>query len=83
MARTAPYKEDRHALQPATIERTRVHMPGTRAQIATRMGVEASTVRRIVAGMIKHGYAQAWGQEMQDNGFMVDVIRSTGREVIV
>lgn len=75
-----PHKEDRHNPLPETIERVRAYMPGTRNQIAERMGVDQSTVGRIVTGMIKHGYAEAWGRELCPKGRLVDVIHSTGKQ---
>lgn len=60
-----------------TIEKAISHLPATRAELATALGVQGVQGNRIAKHLIEHRYAEEWGQKVNDKGVWAPVLIAT------
>ncbi len=62
-----------------TINKALAHLPATREELSTRLGVSITQARSIAKNLIDNRYAEEWGQAPTDKGVWTAVLHATGK----
>ena len=62
-----------------TIDKALAHLPATREELSTRLGVSITQARSIAKNLIDNRYAEEWGHALTDKGVWTAVLHATGK----
>jgi hypothetical protein len=68
-------------MRPATLTAARSHLPATTRQLAARHGVGLAHAGAVIRELVRLGYAEEQGRELNDSGWLVPVYHSTQKEI--
>ena len=62
-----------------TIDKALAHLPATREELSTRLGVSITQARSIAKNLIDNRYAEEWGSKPTNKGTLASILIATGK----